>query len=162
MNLRHLHDKDRLWETPYPDSDDDIMGFHDIRRYGTKGKIAIVTYGNGVVTSLRARKLLLESNHLECETVMDVLDVPLLSQVSIGLKEILPQYDKVIFADICKDGPGSNILSSTICSLQTDGLLQKIQWEFVSAPRTYNPLGTTITFLNENDVIETYIKLIEQ
>ena len=156
-----MYDKDRLWETPYPDSDDDIMGFHDIRRYGTKGKVAIITYGNGVVTSLRARKLLVESKHLESETVMDILDVPLLSQVSNGLKDVLPQYEKVIFADICKDGPGSNISSSTICSLQTDGLLQKIQWELVSAPRTYNPLGTTITFLNEKDIIQTYSKLKE-
>ena len=46
LNLRHLHLKDRGWETTYPDGDE-LMSFHDIRQFGDTGKNLIVTYGNG-------------------------------------------------------------------------------------------------------------------
>ena len=46
LNLRHVHEKDRGWETAYP-SEDEIMGFNDIRQFGDKGKHLIITYGNG-------------------------------------------------------------------------------------------------------------------
>jgi hypothetical protein len=44
--MRHLHEKDRGWETAYPPINE-IMGFHDVRRFGDSGKAVIVTYGNG-------------------------------------------------------------------------------------------------------------------
>ena len=46
LNLRHVHEKDRVWETAYP-SEDEIMTFNDIRQFGDKGKHLIITYGNG-------------------------------------------------------------------------------------------------------------------
>lgn len=47
LNLRHLHEKDRGWETAYP-AEDEVMSFHDIRLFGGYGaKHVIVTYGNG-------------------------------------------------------------------------------------------------------------------
>ena len=58
LNLRHLHQKDRGWETTYPpDEEGEIMAFDDVKTYAgsgdssTRGKYAIVTYGNGVVTA---------------------------------------------------------------------------------------------------------------
>lgn len=50
LNLRHLHEKDRGWETAYPV--DGVMSFHDVRRFGDSGKTLIVTYGNGSVLLL--------------------------------------------------------------------------------------------------------------
>ena len=46
LNLRHLHEKDRGWETVYP-AENELMSFHDVRRFGDSGKAVIVTYGNG-------------------------------------------------------------------------------------------------------------------
>ena len=46
LNLRHLHDKDRGWETAYP-AEDEVMTFDDVRQFGDTGKTLIVTYGNG-------------------------------------------------------------------------------------------------------------------
>ena len=47
LNLRHLHEKDRGWETAYPVDKREIMSFNDVRHFGEKGKHLIVTYGNG-------------------------------------------------------------------------------------------------------------------
>jgi len=158
LNLRHLHDRDRGWETPYPpDEEGEIMGFDDVRTYSgsggssVKGRYAIVTYGNGVVTALQARKAMVDRIEMD-PTELDVIDCPYLSDIPLGLKEVIGQYKGVLFADICKEGPGSNIFSSMIVTLQREDSLPS-NWGFIAAPRTYNPLGNTITFLSQEDII---------
>ena len=84
-----------------------------------------------------------------------MIDCPYLSSVPAGLKEIIGDYDGVLFADICKEGPGSNILSPMITQLKRDNALPN-NWDFVAAPRTYNPLGNTITFLSREDIIGAF------
>jgi len=162
LNLRHLHDRDRGWETPYPpDEDGEIMGFDDVRTHSgsgdgrEEGRYAIVTYGNGVVTALQARKAMISRIEME----LDVIDCPYLSDVPIGLKEVIGQYKGVLFADICKEGPGSNVLSPMISQLKAENSLPN-NWEFVAAPRTYNPLGNTITFLSQEDIIDAFGRIV--
>ena len=156
LNLRHLHEKDRGWETTYP-SEDEVMSFHDVRRFGNSGKDLIVTYGNGVVTALQARRSLAERKFIRDELELDIIDAPYISDVPDGLCDALSnrQYERVLFCDVCKEGPGSNVLSSTVMALKKQGILPA-KWDFVAAPRTYNPLGNTITFLNEEDIIGAY------
>jgi hypothetical protein len=116
------------------------------------GKVAIVTYGNGVVTSLQARKSLLERNSqdnvisisknekldIDIDIDIDIIDCPYLSDVPKGLENIICDYDYILFADICKEGPGSNIFSSMITTLQQKRrLLPTSRWQFIGAPRTY-------------------------
>mmetsp|Transcript_1141 Transcript_1141/g.2241 ORF Transcript_1141/g.2241 Transcript_1141/m.2241 type:complete len:816 (-) Transcript_1141:200-2647(-) len=160
LNLRHLHEKDRGWETAYP-ADDEVMSFHDIRKFGDSGKHLIVTYGNGVVTALRARRDLAEQKVIGHESEIDIIDSPYISDIPDGLRDALSngRYDTVLFCDICKEGPGSNTLSSIIMGLKKDGILPA-KWDFVAAPRTYNPLGNMVTFLNEEDIIGSFRKLI--
>ena len=163
LNQRHLYGNDRGWERPYPviDEDDDttnLMSFHDIVRYGTHGTVAVVTYGNGVITALQSRKTLLDKGDIKSEDEMDIIDCPCLSMVPEGLKEVMHQYKSVVFADICKDGPGSNVMSSMIVSLQSEGLLPP-SWTTAFAPRTYNPLGSVETFLNVDDIEVAWGKL---
>jgi hypothetical protein len=160
LNLRHLHGKDRLWERVYPakHSSFPMMGFDEVKRYGTLGKIAIVTYGNGVVTSLQARRQLADHQVISSEDDIDVIDCPYLSDVPSSLRDLAGQYESVLFADICKEGPGSNVLSAMAVSLHREGLLRR--WDLVAAPRTYNPLGSLETFLNVDDVAEAATKLI--
>lgn len=163
LNKRHLLGNDRAWERSYPggaDSDSsDMMGFDDVRCHGstTPGKHAIVTYGNGVVTALQSRAFLDKENEI------DIIDCPYLSDIPRGLKEVLPRYDKILFADICKEGPGSSVLSNTAIALHRDGLLpvRSSDWAVVSAPRCYNPLGSTVTFLNVDDVVAAYLRLVQ-
>lgn len=159
LNLRHLHEKDRGWETIYP-TEDEVMSFHDVRRFGDLGKDLIITYGNGVVTALRARRSLAERNVISNEHELDIIDAPYISDVPGGLRDALAnkQYERVLFCDVCKEGPGSNVLSSTIMALKKQGILPA-KWDFVAAPRTYNPLGNTVTFLNEEDIIGAYMTL---
>jgi len=166
LNLRHLRDKDRRWETLYPPDDVcEIMGFDDVRTYTSSlpedrmnARFAIVTYGNGVVTSLQARASVVDKG-LVHEDEVDVIDCPYLSGIPKGLKEVIGCYDGVLFADICKEGPGSNALSPMIPQLKKDDVLPS-NWDFVAAPRTYNPLGSMITFLNEEDVVEGLSRVI--
>jgi hypothetical protein len=159
LNLRHLHDKDRGWETTYPDKTE-MMSFNDVRRFGDSGKVLIVTYGNGVVTALRARQTLVERDIISNSDELDILDCPYISAIPDGLRNALSigMYEGVLFADICKEGPGSNVLSAMIVGLKKEGLLNS-NWEFVAAPRTYNPLGNLTTFLNEDDIISSFLKL---
>jgi len=133
----------------------------------SNGRIAIVTYGNGVVTALRARKGLVDQQYITSEAELDVIDCPYLSDVPKGLERLLAQkrnggessYDHVLFADICKEGPGSNVLSSMITTLQGRELLPG-SWAFVGAPRTYNPLGSTVTFLNCDTIEGAVVKML--
>jgi 2-oxoisovalerate dehydrogenase E1 component len=162
LNRRHLHGKDRAWEMAYPLEDEPLLGFDHVRRYGTKGDMAIVTYGNGVVTSLQARRALFESSVISSEEELDIIDCPYLSGVPDGLRHIVGQYaGGIIFADICKDGPGSNVLSSMASSLHREELLPN-NWDLVAAPRTYNPLGGFQTFLNADDIVDACKKVLNR
>lgn len=170
LNLRHVHGKDRAWETEYPTDPSEMMPFEEVRRYrgadvsggpmpndgeAPAARLAIVSYGNGVVASLQARRGLTDQGIIGREDEVDVIDCPYLSDVGSGLENALKDYDQVLFADICKEGPGSNVFSSMITTLHQRGSLPK-SWAFVGAPRTYNPLGSTVTFLNQ-DTIETAV-----
>lgn len=164
LNCRHLHGKDRGWERPYPkptDKETSLMSFHDVIRYGSNGQLAVVTFGNGVVTALQARRALLEKGSIADDNEIDIIDSPCLSMVPDGLKEAIQQYKGVLFADICKEGPGSNVLSSTVVSLKEEDLLPEL-WSTVFASRTYNPLGSVETFLNVEDVEGACEKLLTQ
>jgi len=160
LNLRHLHGKDRAWERVYPskDASHGMISFDDVRRYGSAGKWAILTYGNGVVTALQARKAMVESSAISSDSIVDIIDCPYLSGVPQGLRDIVGQYAGILFADLCKEGPGSSVLPSLITSLHCEGILPE-RWENVAAPRTYNPLGNMTTFLNVDDIEQGFIKL---
>ena len=162
LNLRHLHGKDRGWERSYPVLDESrTTGFDRVQRYGTSARLGVVTYGNGVVTALQARRLLVETGLLSAEEDLDVIDCPYLSAIPDGLRQVAPQYDTLLFADICKEGPGSGPLASLVSQLQREELLPKL-WELVAAPRTYNPLGSTCTFLNVEDVAQATARLLRK
>jgi 2-oxoisovalerate dehydrogenase E1 component len=142
-----------------------------VKAPSSPGRIAIVTYGNGVAASLQARRGLLNRQLIETEEDLDVIDCHYLSDVPEGLERLLApmndedsdskhhSYEHVLFADICKEGPGSNIFSSTITALQQKGLLPK-SWGFMGAPRTYNPLGSTVTFLNSDRIEAAVVDLL--
>lgn len=169
LNLRHVHGKDRGWEFPYPSTQDEMIDFDQVYVYrgGTEkshtpnvsANTAVISYGNGVVTCLQAYKNLVDLQVIGPEAEVDIIDCPYLSAVPSGLETILPSYVNVLFADICKEGPGSNVFSSMITSLQKKGSLPD-SWSFVGAPRTYNPLGSTVTFLNQDTVEDALQKLI--
>jgi TPP-dependent pyruvate/acetoin dehydrogenase alpha subunit/pyruvate/2-oxoglutarate/acetoin dehydrogenase E1 component len=168
LNLRHVRGKDRAWEFPYPSDPSDMMSFDQVHRYHgnakisdsstTSAKVCIVTYGNGVVASLHARVRLTERHVIRHEEEVDIIDCPLLSGVPHELEVIIKNYDYVLFADVCKEGPGSNIFSSMITSLNETGALP-CSWKFVGAPRTYNPLGSMATFLN-SETIECALQML--
>ena len=172
LNERHLFEKgDRLWEMPYAKEEgtgEDIMHFDDVTVHKdekanpstNKTKIGIVTYGNGVLTSLRARQTL-TSHSADSELCIDVIDTPLISRVSAGMTKILPQYDAVIFADICKGGGGSGApLSGIITELKKTDELPKY-WGVCNAANTYNPLGDLSTFLSVRDIAEACQNIIK-
>jgi hypothetical protein len=97
------------------------------------------------------------------------------------LSQIISEYTHVLFADVCKEGatPLSGhivkyfrvlLLAITTFSefifsfflfyrLQSDALLPS-HWRLVAAQRTYNPLGSIITFLNKADVKWEVLRLV--
>lgn len=147
LNRRHLFEKDNAWMTAYPSDTSDIMDFDEVRSHGEGNKLLIVTYGNGVPTAIRARAAL-EKEHGANGIV--VADAPYLSDVPGGLENILPNFEAVLFADVCK--LGQHPQAGHVVKLQDKGILPA-KWRSIGASPTYNPLGSTTTFLSEDDII---------
>ena len=134
---------------PLPSVHGGASGEHD-EEYADH--VAIVTYGNGVVTALQAQREL-EQKHGVRDVV--VVDSPYLSDVPAGLRVVLRGARAVVFADPCKGGSaGGAPLAGTACAMHSEGLLPGGAWSLVAAPRTYNPLGKTFTFLDQADIVE--------
>jgi len=112
----------------------------------------VLSYGNGVLTSLRAASM------VQDQTIM-VVDCPTLGVASAGLKEILARYPgaSLVFADVCKSG--QHPFGAVVHEMQEQDLLQGRNWRSVAAVPTYNPLGCTLTFLNEDDILGAIAKV---
>jgi len=187
LNARHIDvaAKDDALLTPYPPVEE-ILPFDGVRLHSSlvssegRWKLGIVTYGNGVVTALRARNTLVRTKasvEEKTDTVSSrgifaswgskptqpstravtaedivVIDTPCISATAPGdaLKAAVQRCDALLFADVCKEGQGP--LAHTISALQREGMLPGSQWHLVGAQPTYNPLGSYLTFLNEHDV----------
>eukprot|EP00929_Paragymnodinium_shiwhaense_P077325 TRINITY_DN39818_c0_g2_i1.p1 TRINITY_DN39818_c0_g2~~TRINITY_DN39818_c0_g2_i1.p1 ORF type:complete len:777 (-),score=162.47 TRINITY_DN39818_c0_g2_i1:152-2482(-) len=154
LNRRHLFDKDGAWMRPYPSDVNEVMSFDEVRTYGGGTKLAIVSYGNGVPLALGAQKQLQEEHGIDKVTV---IDAPYLSRVPGDLKTMLPAYKAVVFADVCKFGQHPH--AGWITSLQAEGLLPA-KWRSVGAANTYNPLGQTVTFLQEADILQAALSVV--
>ena len=193
LNQRHFSDPAaadgrQSWMTEYPHDRNETMSFDEITRYncgqnsaGASRRIAVVTYGNGVVTAMQA---VAGMSANESDGVV-VIDSPYLSAVPQQLREAVSEFDIVLFADICKDGPGAPLLAHA-CTLHNEGRLPPA-WcasscvlsisslgavvessmhtvcdhirGTVAAARAYNPLGSMITFLNEEDIVAALRRL---
>lgn len=147
LNLRHLHERDDAWQRAYPAAGE-VMTFDDIVTYGEGERLALVSYGSGVVTALQARKELMETHGWDGVTV---IDSPLLSAVPGELRKSIGKYEKVIFVDECKDRQFP--LAGIAAELHNEGLLPH-NWRTVAAPNTYNPLGRTVSFITVEDVVD--------
>jgi hypothetical protein len=121
-------------------------------------KLLIVTYGNGLPNSLQAMGRLIATGRVSSPQEIAVIDCPYLSSPPQALKDILSSFQisptspppAVLFADVCKEGPGM-VHGGYVVSLQNDGLLPT-RWRVIGSQATYNPLGQTLTFLSSEDV----------
>ena len=147
LNQKHMNiaEKDCLLEMPYTKAGE-IGSFDEVTVYGSKkATAAVVTYGNGVQTSILAAREMKERYDIDVK----VIDNPYLSGISTGLLEAMEGVDAVVFADICKFG--QHPFGAHIGSLKFRDLLPE-RWQVCAAQPTYNPLGTYLTFLNVPDV----------
>ncbi|KAJ9455383.1 2-oxoisovalerate dehydrogenase subunit beta [Diplonema papillatum] len=155
LNLKHVcqDDKDSLWEMPYT-APGQVASFDEVTVYGDlSAQIAVVTYGNGVPTSLKAAQIV----QAELGVAVKVIDSPFLSGITAGLLETMRGVTGIVFADICKFG--QHPFGAHVGSLQNKGLLPA-KWQVCAAQPTYNPLGTYLTFLNIPDVVDTIKRVL--
>ena len=160
LNLRHVDVDDDMWRKPYTSSNE-YLDFDTVRTYsdaaaGSGKHIAIVTYGEGVVTSLQARK----KYHAEGGNAnVTIIDCPLLNRVPEGLRRVFAEgkFGAALFVDPAK--VGQNPMSGHLTQLQQEDLLPA-KWRSVAAEFTYNPLGSTITFVSAEDILGQLNKLI--
>ena len=115
-----------------------------------KVDILIVSYGNGVVSSLIAME---ELNKEGVSAI--VIDCPYLSKPPKQLREHVQGggFQNIIFADVCKEGAGMP-LGGIANSLQNEGLLDSMYWRVIGAAPTYNPLGNMVTFLDTQNILQ--------
>ena len=182
LNRRHVDPdaKDAQLMLPYPTRGEaasggaETLGFDTIIRHGqlaadgavaeagaeassAKDLLTIVTYGNGVVAAKVAQRCLAEEYGVGA---VGIVEVPCVSEVpptlASTLRELNGEGGAVLFADVCKAQQAP--LNHFAVSLQAEGTLSTRgtgkDWSLVAAPQTYNPLGTTVTFLSPDDIIE--------
>jgi deoxyxylulose-5-phosphate synthase len=180
LNRRHLYPErmDGLFLNAYPISDATDasleMGFDDVVLYQpnttskakcgavaknsvdlSKVKVVVVSYGNGLPTSLIAMNNMVEKNQFSPEEVL-VVDSPYLSRPPQQLELLLQELRQhspsaaLVMADICKNGPAMPF-ASFVVKLQASGALPA-QWRAIGAANTYNPLGQLLTFLSTEDI----------
>lgn len=174
LNRRHLDAsglKESLFLTEYPVDSAEEMSFDEVSVYkhtiseGTGRNVVIVTYGNGVPTALQtAISVIQDANKSKDGKIgsITVVDSPYLSSAPGQLKELLATLgpnDRVLFADICKEGPGMPF-GGISASLQNEGLLT-VPFRAIGAEATYNPLGNTLTFLSVADIRSAINKLVD-
>jgi hypothetical protein len=63
----------------------------------------------------------------------------------------------VVFADVCK--AGQSPLATHAVTLQNEGALMGRCWRLAAAQPTYNPLGSFLTFLNEDDIVKAVLEV---
>lgn len=149
LNLREV-EKGVSWEMAYTPPEE-YATYDDVFSYASPREDAdtlIVTYGSGVVSSLQAQRRLSEAG-----VAVDICDCPLLSAVPQGLVAMLraKRYRHVLFADICKEG--QHPLASHMVRLINEGVFDRdCVVRCAAAQRTYNPLGTVLTFLSTEDI----------
>lgn len=173
LNRRHFDPtglKDSLYLTDYPDTESDERSFDEVTVYThsvsnhPKGiSLAIVTYGNGVPTATEAViDLLADSTKAKKFGSISIIDCPYLSGPPKGLNDLMAskKYDHVLFADICKEGPGMPLAGMAVV-LQKRGTLP-VAWQAIGAQFTYNPLGNTLTFLSATDIHAGIMTLLER
>jgi len=125
------------------------MEFHP-----TGKRLAIVTYGTGVVTAIQAQKELKDRGFPD----VTVIDSPYLSSASQGLLKALPNYDSVLFVDICK--VGQHPFASIALESRKNNALKNDHWDVIGAAATYNPLGQLTTFVSKEDVVSEAVRLL--
>ena len=187
LNKRHLDDnaKDERMLSVYPEESEEAgYDFDQVIVYPpaassaasstSRRQIVIVTYGNGVPTSLLAQQSL-TALYPDHEVV--VIDTPYLSSPPADLAAYLNTHaasiDSVVLADVCKAMPGMPLAKMAV-DLHNQGLFsgkagagagagkgkgkgkskaEAVQWRVVGAAPTYNPLGSYITFLSVDDIV---------
>ncbi|RYG66969.1 hypothetical protein EON64_08505 [archaeon] len=184
LNKRHLDEnkKDERMLSIYPEEEGGY-DFDQVIVYlptptspssSPRKQIVIVTYGNGVPTSLQAQQTL---TTLYPTHDVVVIDTPYLSSAPADLLTYLTTHasdiDSVVLADVCKAMPGMPLAKMAV-DLHNQGLLggkggasskgkgkgksksgsgENMQWRVVGAAPTYNPLGSYVTFLSVDDIV---------
>lgn len=129
-----------------------------------KKSLLVVTYGNGVPI------VLLLQAEMQQALQFDVCDCPLLSTAPLGLTNLCKEYDCVLFADVCKEGqnPLASHMVAVMNAQQDENVAAPAKkrkattMKCIAAQRTYNPLGTVLSFLNRNDMEAGIRSLLRQ
>ena len=91
------------------------------------------------------------------------MDLPCISGSGDGgvdetLTKMFQDEKPVVFADECKSTQMP--LSTVACRVMNAGCLNQ-PWRIVGAQPTYNPLGTYLTFLSKEDIVESSLALLD-
>eukprot|EP00924_Labyrinthula_sp_SR-Ha-C_P003167 snap_masked-scaffold_15-processed-gene-1.13-mRNA-1 protein AED:0.00 eAED:0.00 QI:0/-1/0/1/-1/1/1/0/766 len=132
--------------------DSETYSLIDLIPPGDKEIKIIFSYGNGV-------PLAVETFFLSAAVHYNVVivDIPYISGTPKALITLLEDLNtseykcKLVFADVCKEG--ASPLAGLIMRLKKLDLL-KHDWEYTAAQNTYNPLGSTVTFLSKQDLLD--------
>ena len=92
LNMRHILNKDEKMLKLFPSSDE-FLKFDDVIKYGDGKDLAIISYGNALIESLKIQG--------EIKYDSTIIDVPYLSDFPKNLD--ISGYKQILFIDNCKN-----------------------------------------------------------
>jgi pyruvate/2-oxoglutarate/acetoin dehydrogenase E1 component len=131
------------------------------KRSNKRPQIVIVSYGNGIPTSLQAQ-LVLQEQYPNHDVV--VIDTPCISQTPKQLYDYMENntnIEAVVYADVCKYTPTMPLAKLAIDVHNSSVYNNNTKWKVIGAAPTYNPLGSYITFLSIEDITSTVKTMIK-
>ncbi|KAA3645776.1 MAG: MFS transporter, partial [Proteobacteria bacterium] len=148
---------DGLWNTHYPEAGV-YMPLGQPRVYHSKAKdILIITYGNGVLLSLKAAKKLADMHQKQVQ-VMDLRWLQPLNEKAI--KQIAREFDKILVVD---EGRRSGCVGEGVVTVLSTVTTASQQIQLLTGSDCYTPLADAAGLVLPNvDAIYQQLLLIEE
>ncbi|MCX7544771.1 thiamine pyrophosphate-dependent enzyme [Marinicella gelatinilytica] len=151
------HEGDGLWNTQYPEPGA-YTPLGQPRVYHSQAKdVLIITYGNGVLLSLKAAKKLADNHHKRVQ-VMDLRWLQPLNEKAI--KQMAEKFDKILVVD---EGRRSGCVGEGVITVLTTTTTESKQIHLLTGSDCYTPLADAAALVLPNvDSIYQQLLRIEE
>ena len=156
--IRDLHkNKDSEWSFKYPSIKEEIP-LGEFAQYGKGEALIIISYGNGLYLSLKAKKQIEE----KIKNKIKVIDLRWLSEINVHkLLNSFGNCKKILIVDECRrDGCHAEGLMSKLLSESNKALNIRIH----AAENSFIPIGmaSTVTLPSKESIIKNSLELINE
>ena len=155
---KDLHEnKDGEWANIYPDIKEEIS-IGEYKVYGNSESLTIITYGNGLFLSLKAKKMFEEKSSKKIQ----VIDLRWLSDINItGLIKDIGKCKNILIVDECRK---TGCHGEGIYKMLNDKSDKSLNIKLHAAEDSFIPLGvsSTITLPSTKSILSNVLTLLDE